>query len=177
LIVEEINCLLQRGRKICTTSSAQKPQRLGDVLAVLTEQHEAKAQQRLALPLKRDCAAPNLVVDPHLATVSNQYQLTFTSDGVDRGPFQFPGNIGLHVIDQDDPADTVTGLGLEQPLDTLMTISDGGVDRVVASMGAMANGVFSTLTSGDGGIRVVPTPGAAALLGVAGLMAFRRRRV
>jgi hypothetical protein len=70
----------------------------------------------------------------------------------------------------------VTDVGLDQPLDTLATAADGGVDRVVASMGAMANGVFSTLTSGDGTIRIVPAPGPLALVGLAGLGVIRRRR-
>lgn len=88
----------------------------------------------------------------------NQYQVTVSSDGIARDGWEFPGNIMLVINDRDPVADTVLDLGLLQPLDTLSTISDGGVDGVVASMGAL-RGVFSTITSGNGAVSVlIPAP-------------------
>lgn len=118
------------------------------------------------------------VFDQNTSRFSNRYDVTFSSDGIDRGPFQFPGNIFLSIIDNDRPADTVLDLGLDQPLDTAATFwNGGGFDSIGISMGVIANNISSTLTSNNGTIgRVIPTPGTLALAGLAGLGMLRHRR-
>lgn len=114
------------------------------------------------------------VVDTNFGTVSNRYQVSFTSDGIACGGWEFPGTIMLMIRDSDSQPDTVLDTGLLQPLNTLRTSADGGTDTVVASMGAF-RGVFSTITSGNGTITIVPAPGAGLVLS-AGVLAWSRRR-
>ncbi len=106
----------------------------------------------------------------------NQYVINISTDGVDRAPFSFPGEMLFSLFDFDSPADTVLDLDLDQPLNTLRTQSTGGVDRLGIALGVAVGSTFSSVTSGDGGIRVVPAPGSALLLAGAGLMAARRKR-
>lgn len=115
-------------------------------------------------------------VDINSGNLFNQMIISFSAEDVSQGGYSFPGNITLTIFDQDRPADTVLDLGLLQPLDTLKTLSQGGVDKVSASMGIATGSVFTTVGGGDGGIVVVPTPGALATVGVAGLVVVRRRR-
>jgi hypothetical protein len=102
--------------------------------------------------------------------------INFSAEDVSQGGYSFPGTISLNIFDQDRPADTVVDQGLLQPLDTLQTISQGGVDKVAASMGIFTGSVFTTVGGGDGGIVVVPTPGALATAAAAGVIFLRRRR-
>jgi hypothetical protein len=115
------------------------------------------------------------VYDQFTDSYTNRYQVSVSSDGIARDGWEFPGTISFWIIDKDPVADTVLDLGLLQPLDTLRTVFDGGVDGVVASMGAF-RGVSSTITSGNGSVSVlIPAPGAGLVLGT-GLFAARRRR-
>lgn len=116
------------------------------------------------------------VLDVNTGTRFNQFFVNISTDGVDRAPFSFPGAVSLTLFDFDDPADTVVDLGMDQPLDTLKTQSHGGVDRISIGMGVAIGSTFSTITSGDGGMLVVPAPGSVALLVGAGLVSVRRRR-
>ncbi len=115
------------------------------------------------------------VYDQNFGTYSNRLNMQVSVFDVPQNGFEFAGNILVNVIDNDDPADTVTDLGMVQPLDTMRTISNGGVDQFALGLG-IYNGVSSTITSGDGGIRIVPSPAGVAVLGVAGLVGVRRRR-
>ncbi len=116
------------------------------------------------------------VVDINFGNLFNQMVISFSAENVSQGGYSFPGTISLNIFDQDRPADTVIDQGLLQPLDTLRTISGGGVDKVSASMGIVTGSVSTTVGGGDGGIVVVPTPGAVATLTVAGVVFLRRKR-
>lgn len=116
------------------------------------------------------------VFDQNFGTFSNRLGISVSVEDGAQGPFQFPSNILFNVIDNDDPNDTVEGLGMTQPLETMRTISNGGVDQFSTGLGVTNNNVSSTIVSGDGGIRVIPAPAGVASLGIAGLAAMRRRR-
>lgn len=115
------------------------------------------------------------VYDQNFGTYSNRMNMQVSVFDVPQNGFEFAGNISVNVVDNDDPRDTVTDLGMVQPLDTMRTISNGGVDQFALGLG-IYNGVSSTITSGDGGIRIVPSPAGVAVFGVAGLVGVRRRR-
>lgn len=115
------------------------------------------------------------VYDQNFQTYSNRLNMQVSVIDVPQNGFQFAGNISMNVTDNDDPADTITGLGMVQPLDTLSTISGGGVDQFSLGLG-ISNGVSATILSGDGGFRIVPSPAGVAVFGVAGLFGVRRRR-
>ena len=110
--------------------------------------------------------------------VYNRYQLRVSTDGVERGGIAYHDAVNLFIFDRDTPRDTVVGTGLDQPLDTVRGASNGGIDSIVWSMGAFNGSVFSTITSGDGGMSIVPVPepASAMLMATGGLLALRRRR-
>ncbi len=116
------------------------------------------------------------VFDINSGLTFNQYNINVSTDGVDRDPFVFPSNILFNLYDYDAPADTVRDLELDQPLDTLKTISHGGVDKFAVGLGVAIGSTHSTVTSGDGGMSIVPTPGTGALLALGGCVAVTRRR-
>ncbi len=116
------------------------------------------------------------VLDINSGLHFNQYVINISSDGVDRGPFIFPSAMLFNLFDYDAPADTVVDLDLDQPLNTLRTVSNGGVDRLGIAMGVAIGSIHSSVTSGDGGMRIVPAPASVALLGFGGALAARRRR-
>lgn len=115
------------------------------------------------------------VYDQNFGTYSNVYQVVFSSDGIARDGWSYPGNISFLLFDKDLTPDSVLDLGIHQPIETLRTVQNGGVDAISVGMGAQ-RGVFSTISSGDGGVVVVPAPGGVALLAAGGLLAGRRRR-
>ena len=105
---------------------------------------------------------------------NTRFSISGTTDYVARDGIT-PGVIIIHFDDYDTPKDTVVGDGLDQPLDTLKLVSQGGVDSTVFLMGATF-GVVSSVTSGEGSLALVPEPGSLALLGIGGLLLVRRRR-
>lgn len=115
------------------------------------------------------------VYDVNFGTYSNRYNLTASVFDGDHGPWQYASDFSISIIDNDDPRDTITGLDMLQPFETVQTSSQGGVDALVVSMG-IYNGVNATILSGDGGFTTVPAPASAAVLGMMGIAATRRRR-
>lgn len=126
-------------------------------------------------PIRNTIIVRNNFIDPNSGAAFNAINLSISSDGIDRGPFSFPSTISLSLFDRDPVADTVVGLGLLHPLDTLRTQANGGVDGLAISMGVAVGNTFSSIGSGDGGFVIVPAPAAGALL-AGGLFATRRRR-
>ena len=115
------------------------------------------------------------VYDQNFDTYSNRYNLKVSVFDGDHGPWQYANNFSISITDNDDPRDTITGLDMLQPFETVRTSSQGGVDSLVVSMG-IYNGVSATILSGDGGFTTVPAPAGTAVLGLMGLAATRRRR-
>lgn len=106
----------------------------------------------------------------------NSFVINASTDFVERGGID-PSTILINIFDYDVPADTIVGGTLDQPLDTLRLLSQGGVDRAAFGMGAYNGAISSTVTSGEGNISIiVPEPGSLALLGLGTLAMIRRRR-
>jgi len=108
--------------------------------------------------------------------VSNRLTIHASSDHVERGGID-PKHILINVFDYDVPRDTVVlDSGLDLPLDTVRTYSQGGSDTAVFGMGAQVGGLVSTVTSGEGSLSIVPEPGSLSLIAAGGLLIMRRRR-
>lgn len=114
-------------------------------------------------------------LDINFGTTFSAMNLGISTDGISRGGVT-PYNAAFALFDYDSPRDTVLSLDLDQPLNTALPRTSGGMDAMSFGLGAFNGSVSSTITSGGGNISIVPEPSAILALALTPLLVLSRRR-